>query len=90
MPRPISTGRLDSTSSPATSGDSEPLPLIDPAERLHRWAALVAVGSTPLTEDLRPEELKLVLAEVARLRRQRLVRFIARAIAHDIHAGREP
>jgi hypothetical protein len=63
---------------------------VEPAERLRRWAALVAVGTAPLPEELTPAELTIVLREVARLRRERLVCLVARAIAHDLQGGREP
>lgn len=59
------------------------------AERLRRLAALAAVGETSLAPVSDPAELSTVLAEVARLRRKRLVSFIARALAQDIHGGRE-
>ena len=90
MSRPFSTRPTASTSSPAPLNRSEITPSVEPAERLRRWAALVAVGDAPLPAELRPAELSIVLAEVARLRRQRLVRLVARAIAQDIHGGREP
>jgi hypothetical protein len=90
MAQPFSTRRLDLASSSAARSEFESLPSSDFAERLHRWAVLVAVGETPLPADLKPAELKSLLGEVARLRRERLVRSIARAIAQDIHSGREP
>lgn len=90
MPRPFSRRRPESASSSAARCDFERLPSVDPAERLRRWAALVAVGEAPLPEELQAADLKIVLAEVARLRRERLVRLIARAIAQDIHGNREP
>lgn len=48
------------------------------------------IDLSTLPEDLAPEELATVLAEVARFRRDRLVRLIARAIARQIHGSREP
>lgn len=90
MPRPFSTGPADSKRSSTPRIRSKVTPSVEPAERLRRWAALVAVGEAPLPEDLKPAEIEIVLAEVARLRRQRLVRLIARAIALDIHGDREP
>lgn len=63
---------------------------VSSAERLRRWAELIASGETPLPADLKPEELTTVLREVGRLRRERLVRLIARALAGDLHRSREP
>ena len=54
-------------------------------EQLIRLAALVAIGEAPFPADFEPQDLQIVLAEVARLRRRKLVRFVARAIAQDIH-----
>ncbi len=62
---------------------------VSSVERLRRWAELVASGETPLPADLKPEELRTVLREVGRLRRERLVRLIARAIARDLHGETE-
>ena len=59
----------------------------DQHEQLIRLAALVAVGETTLPTDLEHGELLIVLAETARIRRRKLIRFIARAIAQDIHRG---
>jgi len=57
----------------------------DKREQLIRLAALVAVGEAPFPADFEPQDLQIVLAEVARLRRRKLVRFVARAIAQDIY-----
>ena len=62
---------------------------VSPAERLRRWAELIASGETPLPADLALEELRTVLREVGRLRRERLVRLIARALAQDLHRNPE-
>lgn len=64
-------------------------PLTDPNQRLRRLASLVAIGDAPMPTELEPSELSLVLAEVARLRRDRLINFFALAIARDIHRERE-
>ena len=90
MPRPFSTRRAHRCSSHAATSRADALTTPGPAERLLRWAALVAVGDAPFPTDLEPEELSIVLTEVARLRRERLVRLVARAIAHDITGDREP
>ena len=81
MCQPFSSNDLDARCSPLpASANSTP----DRDEVLRRLAALVAVGETPLPEDLPPVEVRTILADVARLRRDRLIRFIARAIASDI------
>ena len=63
---------------------------VSSVERLRRWAELIASGETPLPADLKPEELTTVLREVGRLRRERLIRLIARALAGDLHRSRAP
>jgi hypothetical protein len=90
MSRPFSTGRpnFPRSHSPASRSETSQVPA--PLERLHRWATLVASGEAPILADLEPAELSIVLAEVARLRRERLVHLVARAIAQDIHGDREP
>ena len=56
---------------------------------LERLAELVASGESPLPESLSPQERHLVLLRVAKSRRDRLVCFVARAIAADIAAARK-
>lgn len=89
MTRPISV-----RSEAATPTDSEnkfaSSVSVSSVERLHRWAELIASGETPLPADLKPEDLRTVLREVGRLRRERLIRLIARALAGDLHRSREP
>lgn len=72
-----------------TSNQEDDTPFTDPNQRLRRLAALVAIGDAPLPTELDASELPLVLAEVARLRHDRLIHFIALAIARDIHRERE-
>lgn len=74
-----------SCSPPYLTGNST----ADRSDMLRRLAALVALGDVPLPEDLAPDELRTILTEVARLRRDRLVGFIARAIASDIESAGE-
>lgn len=64
-------------------------PLTDQNQYLRRLASLVATGIAPMPTDLEPSELSLVLAAVARLRRDRLIHFLALAIARDMHHHRE-
>jgi hypothetical protein len=63
---------------------------MESVERLRRWAELIAVGEAPLPADLPTEDLRIVLAETARLRRDRLVRLVARAIAQDLEGDGGP
>ena len=82
MPRPFPTGSPDASVSPPVRLESTSR--ADSAERLRRWAELIAVGEATLDAELSPSEIRIVLTEVARLRRQRLVRLVARAIAQDL------
>lgn len=84
MSRPFSTRRSDADDEHFLAIRSDVSPFPEPAERLRRLAALVAVGEASLPADMEPAEVSVVLAEVARLRRDRLVRFVARAIARDL------
>ena len=53
-------------------------------DRVARLAAMVARGETPLPTGLPANELADLLERVHRLRRDWLITYIARAIAHDI------
>lgn len=86
MTQPFSTHNPDASCSPLPSRASS---IPDRLEMLRRLAALVALGEAPLPQDLPPDELGAVLAEVGRLRRDRLIRFIARAIASDLEGAGE-
>lgn len=90
MSGPLSAGQSEPRSPQPPVSQPEASRSLDTAERLHRWALLIASGEAPLPAELAPAELSVVLAEVARLRRERLVRFVARAIAQDIYCEREP
>jgi hypothetical protein len=57
-------------------------------QQLQRWAELVAHGGVPVPDGLTPGEQEWLLRDVARRRRARLVQYIARAIALDIHRSR--
>ena len=71
------------------SSQENDTPFTDPNQRLRRLASLVAIGDAPMPTELEPSELSFVLGEVARLRRDRLITFLALAIARDIHRERE-
>lgn len=87
MSRPIFTRPSDADCTHFLTSRSDVSPC--PAERLRRLSELVAIGEAPLPADLEPMETTTVLAEVARLRRDRLVRFVARAIARDLQQPRK-
>ena len=58
-------------------------------DHLARKAELVASGELPFAVDDVPADLlPAYVGHVRRLRRRRLVQFIARAIANDIHRSR--
>ena len=84
MTQPFSNNNPDMSSSQFPSRASSPP---DRIELLRQIALLVAIGEAPLPQDLPPDELGTVLTEVGRLRRDRLVRFIARAIASDLESA---
>lgn len=82
--------RSDSARRPdSASGTSPPAPAPAP-DRLRRLGALVAVGDAPLPTDLDAAERRVVLVEAARLRRLRLIRWFARAIAGSLPGIDEP
>jgi hypothetical protein len=57
-------------------------------DRLTKLAVHVAGGHTSLLEGLAEGDRESVLHEVGLIRRTRLIRFFARAIAQDIHRER--
>jgi hypothetical protein len=56
-----------------------------PPEQLTRWAHLVADGREAMPAGLTPAQHAEMLRQVRRLRRRRLVRYIARQVALDLH-----
>jgi hypothetical protein len=52
---------------------------------VERWAPIVADGQAPFPQHITPPTRKALIQRVAQLRRQRLLKFIARVIALDIH-----
>ncbi len=77
-PRPQQTDH-----SPPTSGST-----LSP-EQVQRWAELIADGRDAFPADLPPGDRGRLQAEVCRLRRDRLVRHIARAIALDLRGAKQ-
>lgn len=56
---------------------------------LDRLAKLVADGEATFPQDMSPEDLRLLVSKTRKLRRGRLVRFIARVIALDMKQSQE-
>jgi hypothetical protein len=66
-------------------------PSVDPVtpdlrtpEDVSRWADAIAAGQISFPGELDQERARVLACEVGRRRRLRLIRFIGRAIAHDI------
>lgn len=59
-------------------------------DRLNRLAKLIASGEAQFSDAADADGQGLLVTLVGRKRRERLVTFIARAIALDIHRSREP
>ncbi len=78
------TGDLTPVSAPARQV-GEIAERADSPTDLCRLAELVAAGEFPLPGDLARDSLERLVRDVRRLRRERLVKHIARAIALDIH-----
>jgi hypothetical protein len=55
-----------------------------------RWARLIADGQVSFPAELSLLTQEVLAREVSQFRRQRLLRFIARAIAMDIYRSSEP
>jgi hypothetical protein len=60
------------------------------SQRFQRMAEMVATGDLPLPQHLTDEQFAMLVRDVQRRRRRRLVQFVARAIATHIVHGREP
>ena len=56
-------------------------------EQILRLAEAVATGAAPFPTTIGDDEFTSLLAEVRRIRRERLLALIARAIAQDIRAS---
>jgi len=77
-----SDGREPPSSAPATEELS--------TDQLTRWADLIANGEVGFPANLPAGQLRKLIAEVRQLRRDRLIHYIAHAIARDIHRERGP
>jgi hypothetical protein len=86
----FSKGRFRQPGSPPCVAQSEGSQVPARDEQLRRWAMLVAQGESPVPTELEPNEFVFVLAEAGRLRRERLIRFLSRAIADDLNGGHTP
>ena len=87
MPDRDTSSRFTANESPVKQSSTPPA--YGSVEHIRRLAELVATGEVPVPADLDRGQLRRLLAEVARHRRDRLVRYIARAIAMDIHQADE-
>lgn len=76
-------------SAPSATSPTPPQARLSFAQ-FERWADLVVRGETPFPAGLVPEERERLWREVCHRRRDRLVHFIARAIAQDIVRECEP
>ena len=63
-----------------------------PDERvdLSRWARLIANGHMSFPTELSPQAQEALARKVSTVRKQRLLNYIARAIAADILRSQEP
>lgn len=84
MPQEQFTDSFPSVGPVASDQDPRTAP-----DHLLRLAQLIARGESQVPTGVEPDALCEVLDEVARQRRARLVRYIARAIASDIYAARD-
>ena len=82
----LDDGATDHETQSVSSAQAEPYS----PEQFRRTAELVASGELPLPRRLPAEQRTALAREVQRRRRRRLVQFVARAIAVDILAAREP
>ena len=76
---------------PTTNGAAPEAPLTDQPlapQQLRRLAELIAAGEAEFPWELPPAQRQRLLEHVRILRRARLIRFIARQIAWDIHCDR--
>ncbi|MGA2496828.1 MAG: hypothetical protein ABSH20_03760 [Tepidisphaeraceae bacterium] len=73
----------------ASAGDRNGGDLSCTGDRLERLAELVATGELPLAQPLAPADQQQLEERVRRLRHVRMVQFIARQIAWDIHRERQ-
>lgn len=91
VPLPAETGG-ESVSDSADAPTGGQVEFTD--EQMERWARLLADGEVEFPEALPAHQAEVLLAEVRRLRRKRLIRFIARQIARhikrDLKSGATP
>jgi hypothetical protein len=86
--RGTAAGENDPQVSPASEGNARHD--LNP-DQIARWARLIAEGQEPFPTGLCPAQEEQMLQQVRRLRRARLVSYIARQLAGDIageHGGR--
>jgi hypothetical protein len=72
--------RAPTSANGGDAGNGSPLT----TDQLQRWAVRIAQGQDPFPRELPAAERERLATEVRRLRRQRLLAFLARAIARNI------
>jgi hypothetical protein len=87
MPSQRNSNRNNSDSHACGDAQSEAKTKFDQAKSL---AAAIAYGEVPVPTDLEQVDYQQLLERVAEHRQSRLVRYIARAIATDIHRSFTP
>jgi hypothetical protein len=60
------------------------------AEQLQRWAELIAAGGEQFPVGLATAERDWLVSQVRQRRRDRLIHFLAAAIAWDLRGGAQP
>ncbi len=92
MPRRRRTGTtgVPGTDPRLTPGPGPPDGPVLTEEQVRRWAVLLAEGRTEFPDGLTPIDRERLLAQVRAQGRARLIRWIARALAWEVHhqAGR--
>jgi hypothetical protein len=81
---PSATRPREDGSQPVVEASSSDAALQLSPLQLERWADLVACGDALLPEGLAPDQERQLRQQVRRLRRARLVEYIARQIAQDL------
>ncbi len=73
-----------------TTGDRDEAVAVLTPEQIQRWARLIAEGRGELPAELDAASRDLLVDEVRRLLKARLIRFVARVIAADIQRRGSP
>ena len=79
---PGGAGHILAAQTGAPTGSTSPVD----ADQFGRWARLIAAGEAELPDDWPSGQIDRLVIEVRRLRRLRLVGFVAQVIARDLHS----